>query len=443
MTVHRRISWTGILLLAVFLLMSAVLAACGREAVTEGLPDNNPGEQTPVADPMETESMDAAEPGDPDAAEPGDQNGAEPEDAEPATDDSMRLHEIREMFGEDCIAERTYEVELSEYDGKVWFVPFAPSKENPEFSMQIIQNGEVLRNIRSFPIDTVGGRSFTSLDAVYFGDLNYDGCTDILLIETYGNMQIPDVKYGFDANASEYDRYFHSQSRLCENIYLLADQMTVPCVVELLTNGKRNGEFASWQEAYMEVSRLYELENRHPGEWSEDDIIRWEVKYDLVDIDGDDIPELAAGINGYFVSLYMYQDGTVYRVMDQWPYGAGGNSGYRYQPGENRFCNYDTDFAGLILYTTYMTINSQHTFESVTIKMINFDDRNGNEIPDGDEEDSAGEVCVLYVDGVKITEEEYASKYADWAAGEYESLRGSMSYEDLQSLLSSTDVWQP
>lgn len=88
--------------------------------VTEGHPDNNPGEQTPVADPMETESMDAAEPGDTDAVEPGDQNGAEPEDAEPATDDSMRLHEIREMFGENCIAEQTYEVELSEYDGKVW-----------------------------------------------------------------------------------------------------------------------------------------------------------------------------------------------------------------------------------------------------------------------------------------------------------------------------------
>ena len=69
--------------------------------------------------------------------------------------------------------------------------------------------------------------------------------------------------------------------------------------------------------------------------------------------------------------------------------------------------------------------------------MINFDDRNGNEIPDGDEEDSVGEVCVIYVDGVKITEEEYASEYADWSTGEYEFLRGRMSYEELQSLLSS------
>lgn len=426
MKFDQKNNWTGILVLMVFLL-SGILSACGQEPDMGQAgedPDGNVTEQISDADPIETESSNILGPENPETVEQG--NSAS------SAYDSTKLNEIREMFGENCIAEQTFEVELSEYDGKVWFVPFAPSVENPEFSMQIIQNGEVLRDIRSFPIDTVGNRSFTSLDAVYFGDLNYDGCTDILLIETYGNMQVPDVYYGFDANAPEYDRYFYSQSRLCDNIYLLAEQMTIPYVVDLLTNGKRNGGFTSWQEAYMEVSRLYDLENRHPGEWTEDDIIRWDVEYDLVDIDGDDIPELAAGIDGYFVSLYTYHDGMVYRLMDQWGYGAMGNVGYEYLPGENRLRNYNNDYAGLVLYTTYMTVNSQHKIEiAEEIKILNFDDRNGNGSPEDDEMDSFGEVCVIYKDGVEITSEDYAA----CEAGEYEYLIGNMSYEELQTAL--------
>lgn len=239
-------NWTGVLLLAVLLLLSGILSACGQEPDMGQAgedPNRNDTEQISAVDPVETESSNIVGPENPEL-----ENAASP------TYDSAKLNEIREMFGENCIAEQTFEVELSEYDGKVWFVPFAPSVENPEFSMQIIQNGEVLRDIRSFPIDTVGNRSFTSLDAVYFGDLNYDDCTDILLIVTYGNMQVPNVYYGFDTNAPEYDRYFDQQSRLCDNIYLIAEQMTIPYVVDLLTNGKRNGGFTSWQEAYMEVS---------------------------------------------------------------------------------------------------------------------------------------------------------------------------------------------
>lgn len=432
--------WTGILLLAVFFLLSGALPACGRDAdqeQAEAVPDMDSWEQDFAVDSMGAESMNAADPENADGTEPGDGGFT--------AEDRMEFNEIREMFGENCIAEQTFEVELSEYEGKVWFVPFAPSEENPDFSIQIIQDGEVLWNTQyTQALDAAEGKAFTSLDAVYFGDLNYDDCTDILLIETFGNIQFAGVYYGFDTDAPEYDRYFECGSQLNENIYLAADQMTVPCVVELLTNGKINGGFTSWQEAYTEVSRLYDLEHRHPGEWSEDDIIRLDVEYDLVDVDGDDIPELAAGVNDYFVSLYTYHDGKVYCLMNQWGYGAGGNSGYYYLPGKNRLLNYNTDYAGLILYTTYMTVNSEYTIESETIKLINFDDRNGNGLPDGDEEDSAGDVSVLYnSDGVEITREEYEKEYADWKEDEYEHLSGGMVYEDLQSLLRQADIRQP
>lgn len=432
---HERIGWTGLLLLTILLLTSGVLPACGREPdrQTEEITESDSGEQNPAAGFVETESMDAAQQ---EIAE-----GVDSEDADSTEYEDEKLNEIREMFGENCIAGQTFEVNLSEYDGKVWFVPFAPRETEEEFFIQIIQDGEVLQNIRTSPIEAAERKQFTGLDAVCFGDLNYDDCTDILLIVSYGNIQFAEVYYGFEAGAEDYYHYFSSASRLNENIYLLAEEMTVSCVVELLTNGKRNGEFTSWQEAYTEAGRLYDLENRHPGEWTRDDIIRWDVEYSLVDIDGNDIPELTAGINGYYISLYTYDDGALYRLMDDWAYGAGGNSGYEYLPGENRLRNYDTDYAGMILYTTYMAVNDRHAIEvTEEIKVLNFDDSNGNGVPDGDEYDTPGGAVYLlykdgvtYEDGMEITEEDYAD--SDKEA--YEYLRGDMSYEDLQSLLNA------
>ena len=94
---------------------------------------------------------------------------------------SPEAEAMQKMFGENCIGEQTFEVELSEYSGKVYFVPFAPSQSNPDFSMQIIQNGEVLTKIHSYVPDELKGETFSSLDAVSFYDVNYDDQTDILM----------------------------------------------------------------------------------------------------------------------------------------------------------------------------------------------------------------------------------------------------------------------
>lgn len=470
MTNRRNIRWTGILLLTGCFLLPGTLSACGRDSELgqeETVSDANFQEQDSDIHAIGTESVNAVEsdnadddtkPGETDDAELEEADGTEAEESESEESEAVvyteeelaRFQEIRDMFGEDCIAEQTYEVELSEYEGKVWFVPFLPTKEDPEYPIiKIIQDGEVIWQVRSVPFWVPKKRGpFTSLDDVYFGNLNYDGYTDILLIESYGDIQIAKVYYGFDADAAEEDdRDFDCQYGLERNIYFLADQVTVPWVVDLLTNGangKSNGEFTSWQEAYAEVSRLHELENRNFEKETEEDASAWErqgPEYDLVDIDGDDIPELAAGKSGYYVSLYTYRDGSVYQVMNDWPYGAGGNSGYYYLPGENRLLNYNTGYAGFILYTTYMTVGSDYTIESETVKMLNFNDLNGNGVPDSDEEDTVG--GALYRDGVEITEEEYERAYASWKSEDYEHLSGGVSYEEFQSLLSTTDDWQP
>ncbi len=60
-----------------------------------------------------------------------------------------------------------------------------------------------------------------------------------------------------------------------------------------------------------------------------------DLLFSLIDLTGNDAPELVADASGYYVSVFAYVDGEVIPVMDQWPYGAGGANGYEYAPGEN------------------------------------------------------------------------------------------------------------
>ncbi len=109
-----------------------------------------------------------------------------------------------------------------------------------------------------------------------------------------------------------------------------------------------------------------------------------------------------------------------------------GNAGYEYIPKANRIRNYNSDYAGAIRYTTYMAMNEQYSLKTVTqIETYNFDDVNENGYPDDDEQDSIGYYSASYVDGMQITYEQYN----DYDAGEYESVAGAMSLEELKKKL--------
>lgn len=175
-----------------------------------------------------------------------------------------------------------------------------------------------------------------------------------------------------------------------------------------------------WREAYMETAAQCEQEFP-PQEGGG-------MKYDLIDFDGDEIPELAAGMDGYFVSLYTYRDGEVCTLMDCWGYGAMGNYGYEYCPGKNSLRNYNSDYAGLVMNTTYMAIGTEGTLE-VTASVVtrNFNDVNGNGEPDLPEEYEFVENGLSFADGVAISAEELTS----FDAGEYEYITGRWSYDEL------------
>lgn len=336
----------------------------------------------------------------------------------PATETAAAL-EMKSKFGENCIGDQTFEIELSEYEGKVFFVPFMPSGEWDDFQIQIIQNGNVLDTLESYVPDKLRFQSFTSLDAVSFFDINYDGETDIVLIETYGDTSFA-VVYCGEVYTDENDVYFHLDDTLSDNLSENLQTLSIPEIRNFLSGGKKNGEFTSYQEAYTAAARFCSLKSDN------------EYTYDLIYVDEDDIPELSAGIHGYFVDLYTYQNGTLYLPMNRWPYGAGGNSGYEYAPRQNSIRNFDQDFAGLIMNTTYMKINEEHAIETVaSIKTYNFDDANGNGQPDEEEMDSVGNYGASYLDGEEISDETWDS----YEKGEYSYIPGEMSFDELMAAL--------
>lgn len=397
-------------------LMFVLLSACGKTGSNENL--------TLVVTKLENsvpESDAGLESGQAEESQEQDSSDGSPEvTAEDNTPETTEVDEWKQLFGENCIAEQTFEVELSEYSGKVYFVPFVDSASG--FFMQIIQDGKVLTEIPAHVPLNLTGETFTSLDAVSFYDINYDDNTDIVLIGTYGDTSFATVYYGFDADADDYERRFTAQAQLSEN---LTRQMEVPSMKEirlLLADGKRNGEFTGYQEAYRAVIQLYKLNSAD------------EQGYNLIYVDEDNIPELVVGVDDYYTNLYTYRDGKVYTLMNHWGYGAGGNTGYEYSPGRNSLRNYNTDFAGAILYTTYMTVGSQHKIDIIAqIVSYNFDDANGNGILDEEEEESLGKYGINYIDGVMVTPEECAA----YDLGGYEYIRSSMSLEDLMAALFS------
>lgn len=409
----KRNSALAVLTAALF--VAGLLTACGQEKEPEQ-------ERKDVVDQIDQQGQSIE---DSDYREEQSDAGRQDTDLESDSGESSQedLDRIKEQFGENCIAEQTFEVELSEYPEPVWFVPKSPSQTGQGLEIEIMKNGEVLTEFDAYVPDTLAGENFTSLDAVSFYDVNFDNRTDIVLIETYGNSSFAAVYCGVGEAGTDEPRYFVLYKALSEALSEQVNPLTVTEIRNFISGGKRNGEFDSYQEAYEAVARLRDME-------TEEEI--YDMAYDLIYVDEDDIPELVVCHQGYSVSLYTYWDGAVYALMDDWGYGAMGNAGYAYVPRRNNIVNDNSDYAGAILYTTYMAVSNHQSVDVVAcIETYNFDDVNQNGYPDEEELDSLGMYGVSYIDGVEITAEEAAS----YKVGDYEWIEGSMTFAELLEVL--------
>lgn len=190
-----------------------------------------------------------------------------------------------------------------------------------------------------------------------------------------------------------------------------------------------------WKEAYREVVEKFNSEN-------EDSTYEWSsLGYALIDFDGDEIPELVTGMNGYYVNLYTYHNGEVICIIDDWPYGAGGNAGYEYAEGQGIVSNTNSDYAGLIVYLNYYRLNTD-TYEldpayDKDLCEWNIPDLNGDGQLDWSDAEMAGDDYSKYEPSYRygdeqISEEEFEAMMIE---GDYKELYGEKSYSEIMELL--------
>ena len=184
-------------------------------------------------------------------------------------------------------------------------------------------------------------------------------------------------------------------------------------------------------EAYAQIVRNYYAENVScDGAYGG-------MSFNLIYFDDDDLPELVTNANNSFINLYTYSDGEVIQICDEWSYGAWGNGGYDFIEKKGIISWSDSDYAGALHWSNYLQWNPGiRDFEDLydePLRMQFFEDKNGNGEPDDDEYLSDDTVLYYYGDR-QITEEEFESYDPE---GDYGSLTGSMTYEEVLDKLGS------
>lgn len=196
---------------------------------------------------------------------------------------------------------------------------------------------------------------------------------------------------------------------------------------EVLKNQIFETGYDSFEEAYLHMLQVYSRAYRYS-----------EVECSLVDYDGDAVSELVVEVNSG-ITMYTYKNGNVYKLIDDWGYGAGGNHGYDFIPGKKIIRNYNTDYAGLIMNETYFSIEldgEEVVNNPKYLKQTFFDDVNNNGVPDDGE--ATGEAYVrYYLDEKEITEEKYAEAVVE---GIYENLDGKAGTYDVTEILEKPDL---
>ena len=127
---------------ALLIMIMSAFTACGQQQNVE-VEEYTRQESSAIEEDNNTEEKDTQETenGETEAVlDTGEKNTEIVEEETVVLDEEevARIAEMKAMFGEHCIAEQTFEVELSEYDGKVYVVPFTATADESRFHIKII-----------------------------------------------------------------------------------------------------------------------------------------------------------------------------------------------------------------------------------------------------------------------------------------------------------------
>lgn len=160
-----------------------------------------------------------------------------------------------------------------------------------------------------------------------------------------------------------------------------------------------------------------------------------EIRYDLIYIDEDNIPELIIGVPGYFIEGYTYSDGTVYHVMDYWPYGAMGNAGYSYLPHQNVITNSNNDLAGALIWQSVWEIDDNFQIVSKLDDELNiryFESEPDEFYPEDINNIEYTDTPYYYYGTTPLTQSEYLSYIPE---GDYKWIEGVFDYDTIVEAL--------
>lgn len=250
----------------------------------------------------------------------------------------------------------------------------------------------------------------------------------IVIEENKVELKVKNIHYG----DTEFQKVFSYKASDSRNQNKVNIEQTVTNKNSNAQNNEKTQNSSSISNNSSYAEEYIKIMDKLKTEYQQNDI-----KCDLIYFNDDDIPDLVIGVSGYWVSLYIYEDGRVYNPVDKWAYGAGGNHGYNYQERKGTILNTDTDLAGAILTTTVAKLNSNKEFD-----MLSFTDK-GADVDDPEIIAQVNEALEAYggyyYNEQKISEQEYNNKLkelsinADYANSNI--LYGDRSIEDVKKQL--------
>lgn len=192
-------------------------------------------------------------------------------------------------------------------------------------------------------------------------------------------------------------------------------------------NMSLNNNSADYAKEYIKIIDKYE------SDYPENNIT-----CDLIYFNNDNIPDLVIGISGYWVSLYIYENGTIYNPVDEWGYGTGGSKYYEYLEKKGAIYNYGNSYAGAIGEITLYILNSKKEFDVLSYVYEGATLESTNSMYEQVQKELA-ETEGYYYNGQKISEQEFNNKLKEFSVSidekDYKGLGGNRAAAEIKEQL--------
>ena len=239
--------------------------------------------------------------------------------------DSESILEFLGLYGElppHCPPVETSELPM-EYSNKI----YALDKEQLEYAAYSLTGQHI-------GFDIPSGNEYGDGTCIYFGgwagDITWNEVHNITVEYTGGNVWRVGADVWFGSYGEDIDANLYEVAK----VTFLITGDSGSCYDGFRVLKMESVHLSEWRSAYIEILKNAENANSYG-----------ELKYNLIYLDDDYIPELVVDDPGYYLSVYSYSSGEVYTVIDGWEYGTWGRY-YEYQPYTGKVIENYYEFQG-------------------------------------------------------------------------------------------------